>query len=176
MIKQILRFRILIVVCLVLALFCSDALAWGGGGRHYYNGGRWYRHGWLGFDIAVSALTIGALIESMPPRYSTVVVGGVPYYYYDGVYCRPYPRGGYVVVPQPVMAMPEAAPVVVTAPPPAIQPQTQISDSVTVNIPNLRGGYTAVTLKRSGNGFVGPQGEYYTEFPNVEQLKVMYGK
>ena len=34
----------------------------------------------------------------------------------------------------------------------------------------------AVTLKRSGNGFVGPQGEYYADNPTVEQLKVLYGK
>ena len=30
----------------------------------------------------------------------------------------------------------------------------------TVNIPNDHGGYTAVVIKRSGNGFKGPQGEY----------------
>ena len=46
----------------------------------------------------------------------------------------------------------------------------------TVNIPNDHRGYTAVVIKRSGNGFVGPQGEYYPEFPKVSQLKLMYGK
>jgi hypothetical protein len=46
----------------------------------------------------------------------------------------------------------------------------------TVNVPNDRGGYNAVIIKRSGNGFVGPQGEYYPEFPKVFQLKLMYGK
>ena len=61
-----------------------------------------------------------------------------------------------------------------TAPP--LQPETQAQDIFTVNIPNTRGGYTPVALKRSGSGFIGPQGEYYTEFPKVEQLKVMYGK
>lgn len=54
---------------------------------------------------------------------------------------------------------------------PATQP-----DEFTVNIPNDRGGYTAVVIKRSGNGFIGPQGEFYPEFPKVSQLKVMYGK
>ena len=28
----------------------------------------------------------------------------------------------------------------------------------------------------AGNGFIGPQGEFYPDFPRVEQLKVMYGK
>jgi hypothetical protein len=49
-------------------------------------------------------------------------------------------------------------------------------DAITVNIPNNKGGYTAVVLKRSGNGFVGPQGEFYSEFPKVSQLQTMYGK
>ncbi len=46
----------------------------------------------------------------------------------------------------------------------------------TVNIPNDHGGFTAVVIKRSGNGFTGPQGEFYPEFPKVFQLKIMYGK
>jgi uncharacterized protein YcfJ len=49
-------------------------------------------------------------------------------------------------------------------------------DTVTVNVPNSSGGYTAVMLKRSGNGYVGPQGEYYDQVPSTEQLQAMYGK
>ena len=185
MLKAILRSRIVIVLCLVLVLCSQEAFAWGGGhgGDHYYRGGRWYRHGWMGLDIAVSALAIGALVESLPPRCATVVVGGVPYYYYDNYYYRPYP-GGYVVVPppvmtQPIMVAPQAAyPAIIAAPESVAQgqPQAQSPENVTINIPNSRGGYTAVTLRRSGSGFVGPQGEYYPENPTVEQLKVLYGK
>jgi hypothetical protein len=54
---------------------------------------------------------------------------------------------------------------------PADQP-----DEFTVNIPNDHGGYTAVVIKRSGNGFTGPQGEFYPAFPKVSQLRIMYGK
>ena len=185
MLKQILKYRIAVVLCLVLVLCSTEAFAWEGGGRnygrHYYRDGRWYRHGWLGLDIAVTALTIGALIDSLPPRYNTVVVGGVPYYYYDNAYYRPYP-GGYVVVPAPVMVQPivvtpEAAqPVMMANPAPVVQPQAQAPDAVTINIPNSRGGYTAIALRRYGNGFLGPQGEYYAEHPTVEQLKTLYGK
>ena len=197
MFKQILRFRVVLVIFLVLAVFCSDAFAWGGGGgRHYYRGGRWYRHGWLGFDIAISALAIGALIDSLPPRCTRVVYAGVPYYYCDGYYYRPYYGGGYVVVQppvavQPVAAAPEVAPVAAAAPEvapvaapapataaPVAQPQaqTRLPETLIVNIPNSKGEYTKVTLKKSGNGFVGPQGEYYEGHPTVEQLKVLYGK
>ena len=182
MLKHILKYRAAVVLCLMLVLCSQEAFAWGGGGRrggYYYRGGRWYSHGWFGLDLAVSALAIGAIAESLPPRYTTVVVGGVPYYYYDSAYYRPCPSG-YVVVPAPVMTQPiivtpEAAqPVMVTAPAPAVQPQTP--ETVTINIPNSRSGYTAITLKKYGNGFVGPQGEYYSEHPTVEQLKTLYGK
>ena len=49
-------------------------------------------------------------------------------------------------------------------------------ETFTVNIPNDKGGYTAVIIRRSGNGFVGPQGEFYSEFPRVSKLKIMYNK
>jgi len=49
-------------------------------------------------------------------------------------------------------------------------------DQMTVNIPNDHGGYTPVVIKRTANGFIGPQGEFYPQFPKVSQLKVMYGK
>jgi len=180
MLKQGLRSIAVVIIILAMAftLPCSDAFAehrggrrgWGDGGRHYYSGSSWYRHGWFGFDIAVSALTIGALIDSLPPRYSTVVVGSEPYYYYGNYYYRPYPYGGYVVVPPPVLSQP----VMVT--PQFVQPQLQTRDLLTINIPNTRGAYTPVTLKKAGTGYVGPQGEYYSDNPTVEQLKILYGK
>ena len=71
-----------------------------------------------------------------------------------------------VVVEQP-------APVVVTQAPPTA---TYSGDTVTVNVPNSNGSYTAVVLRRSGNGYVGPQGEYYDQVPSTAQLQAMYGK
>ena len=179
---------VVLILGMALALPCSDAAAaphgeggyggsvsrggpgWGDGGRHYYRDGGWYRHGWFGLDIAVSALAIGALIDSLPPRHTTVVVAGTPYYYYDNYYYQSYPYGGYVVVPPPALAQP------VAVMPQQVQPQPQIHEISTINIPNARGGYTAVTLKKAGTGYVGPQGEYYSDNPTVEQLKILYGK
>jgi hypothetical protein len=71
-----------------------------------------------------------------------------------------------VVVAQPV-------PVVVNQAPPST---TYSGDTVTVNVPNSNGSYTSVVLKRSGNGYVGPQGEYYDQVPTTAQLQAMYGK
>jgi len=192
--KQGLKFQIVIVVFLMLALFFSvNAFAWGhgdgghgGGGRgdtghrdgghadsghsdggHYYHGGGWY-----------------GLRD--------------PYYYNDYFYYQTYPFSYYVVVPSPVV-FPDVIPkptesTVVTASTAksietAVTTSSNITnigsnptlttqqDAFTVNIPNSKGGYTPVTLKRVQGGFTGPQGEFYSEseFPSVEQLKAMYG-
>ena len=47
-------------------------------------------------------------------------------------------------------------------------------DTFTVNVPNADGGYTALIIKKSADGYIGPQGEYYPHFPSVAQLQVMY--
>jgi hypothetical protein len=78
------------------------------GERHYYRDGRWYRRGLSGLDIVVSALAIGAFIDSLPPRHTTVVVEGTPYYHDDRYYYRRASNGGYVVVPVPVIVQPQS--------------------------------------------------------------------
>jgi hypothetical protein len=57
-----------------------------------------------------------------------------------------------------------------------IQPQWSSSESVEINVPNARGGYTPVVLTRCEGGYVGPQGEYYSGNPTLEQLKALYGR
>ncbi len=111
-----------------------------------------------------------------PASYQPVMVNGVTYYVNNGAYYL-YTGYGYQAVASPVaVAQPivvqQAPQTVVTATPAAVG----TDDSFTINIPNDKGGYTAVLLKRSGVGFVGPQGEFYPQFPKVEQLKAMYGK
>jgi hypothetical protein len=109
-------------------------------------------------------------VTTIPLGHRTVIVGGATYYYYDNVYYQGYPSG-YVVVPAPVAVAPAVvAPAVVT---PAVLPS---AETLTINVPNYNGSYTPVTLVRRGNGYVGPQGEYYPGNPTVEQLKVLYGK
>ncbi|MDD5772620.1 MAG: hypothetical protein PHX78_04045 [bacterium] len=182
MLKQILKFRIFIVISLILMLFCSATLAWDG--RYRYRRGRWYRdRDWFWFSIGGPTITIGTVVSTLPPTYSIVFFGNMPYYYYDDFYYRPYYPSGYIVVPapaQPAIIMPKTSEtttvyntVIVHNPPAAITQQ----DSFTVNIPNpnSKGEYIPVTLKRVNNGFTGPQGEFYKEFPSIEQLQVMYG-
>ncbi|MDD4899047.1 MAG: DUF6515 family protein [Candidatus Omnitrophica bacterium] len=174
--KLILKNKLLVILLLLPAftvLYSQDAFAWGGhGGRgHYsYQGGRWHDTNWF-WGLFGAGLAIGAIVSTLPPRYETVYVRGVPYYYDDGVYFRQH-SGGYIVVPAPATTA-----TVVTVPNTvAIVPTVVPGAAVVINVPNSRGGYTQVTLTRQGNGYVGPQGEYYEGNPTVDQLRALYGK
>ena len=114
-----------------------------------------------------------------PPTYQPVVVNGVTYYVNNGAYYV-YTQYGYQAVAAPAGASApviQAAPAVTTVTASApVNTGIGTDDSLTINIPNNKGGYTSVVLKRSGTGFTGPQGEFYSEFPKVSQLQVMYAK
>jgi hypothetical protein len=73
-----------LVFCLIFAFSAESVFAWGGHGhdqgRYYWYHDRWYAPGWFGFGVAVSALTIGAVVAGLPYGYKTVVVSGQPYY------------------------------------------------------------------------------------------------
>jgi hypothetical protein len=56
-----------------------------------------------------------------------------------------------------------------------IQSAQQQADTVVVNITNSNGSITPVTLRRSGNVWIGPRGEQYMSVPTPEQLKPIYG-
>ena len=129
-------------------------------GRYFFHEGRWYHPGWFGINFVVNIPPVGGYVEVLPSGYSVVYVGRTRYYYYQDVYYEPYPPGYVVVEP------PAAVPVVVQSP----------VSSYIVNIPNSDGTFTAVKLVKQDNGYVGPQGEYYSSHPTVEQLKVLYGK
>jgi hypothetical protein len=69
-------------------------------GEHYYfHGGAWYRQ-W-GPNFLVVAPPIGIGIDLLPPYYTTVWLGGVPYYYADGAYYQWQPERRQYIVAQP---------------------------------------------------------------------------
>ena len=148
---------------------------WAGPTRYYYYDGLYYNS--YGREYVVVAPPVGAIVRAIPTDYQAVNINGVIYYTDNGTYYV-YTRYGYQVVNPPVQYVVQSAPVVVqptiaVAPP---QPMALGDDAFTVNVPNDKGGYVAVSIKKSGNGFVGPQGEFYSEFPKVTQLKAMYVK
>ena len=139
----------LILVILMVMLVNSQACAWGGSGGYRYYGGHYSRgSSWLGIGIA--ALAVGTIVHELNRQPDVVVVQPQPYYVADNVYYNRVPQG-YMVVEKPRY-------------------------SATVNVPNIYGSYTIVTLTPSNGGWIGPQGELYTEFPSVHQLQIVYGK
>lgn len=118
--KHIVRLRAGLVILLGISLLYSSAFAMeviskedDGRGhrgysrrdsreeRHYYRKGSWYKHDSRGREVVVTALFIGALVQSLPPRHTTVVIQGAPYYHDDRYYYRQHSNGGYVVVSPP---------------------------------------------------------------------------
>ena len=53
-------------------------------GRYFYSGGAWYSYGPRGY--VVIGAPIGTFVPVLPPYYTTVWVGGVPYYYANDTY------------------------------------------------------------------------------------------
>ena len=128
------------------------------------------------------------LLRVLPRGLSTVVADGMPYYTANGIYYKAVPNG-YAVIEKPVglalPAQPQVAPVVET---PAAQQALEVSptaeavakeeegESITLYVPAKHGNtFIPVTLRRHESGFVGPQGEFYSDMPKVSLLTEMYG-
>jgi hypothetical protein len=163
--NKLLAVAISLVFCMV---FSTEAFAWQGrsqngseASRHNevqhgmagHGGdshGEMHRDGWFWGGVALSALAVGAIIASLPQQHETA------YAYSTSA------------VAEPVMFAQTSA----TS---GIQTQRSSPGSVEINVPNARGGYTPVVLTRCEGGYVGPQGEYYSVNPTLEQLKALYG-
>ena len=108
----------------------------------------------------------------LPAEHKTVVIDGVTYHEYDGVYYKGGPAG-YTVVPiyQGTTMVPKTTSI-------PGQPAGEASgNTVVINVSNKNGSYTPVTLQLASNGmYIGPQGEVYPNRPDAAQLQAMYGK
>ena len=140
----------------------SFAYGHGGGGYHGY-GGRGYGNFGLGFSYSPYYDNLGYYYPYYPSYYETGVLVSSP------VVETP------VVIEQPSTII-SASTYPTTVISPVQNTTTGMDDDITLNIPNNAGGYSAVLIKKSGKGFIGPQGEFYPEFPKVSVLKVLYGK
>jgi hypothetical protein len=161
------------IVFMALIICSSPSFGWERHEGHFEHGGH-FEHRHRDFDRRGSLF----FDFGFPVSYYDY---GYPYAY-PYYYPAPYNYPDYSMAPQGVYvngnsynAGPSSAP----------QPQiyqvpttgsSTAPDDITINIPNDKGGYSAVSLKKSGTGYVGPQGEFYTEFPTVAQLRLLYGK
>ncbi len=157
---------------------------WAGGVRYFYYDGLYYIR--EGYDYVLVNPPIGAYVSAIPPDFQPVSINGRIYYTDNGVYYILTQHHGYKVVPRPVMYF-EPQAVVVAQPQQVVVSQrvttavgapevVNTQDSFPVNIPNGNGSYTTIVIRKSGNGYVGPQGEFYAQFPTVSRLKTMYVK
>lgn len=140
-----------------------------GGGASYYH--RHY-HGYYGWGSYWPYWSVGTFFTYLPDDYTIVYVDGTPYYYCDGSYFTTN-SVGYVIVPTPEPTTDQAT--VSSNKTVVAQANSASSDTTTVNVPNSKGGFTPVKLVKHKDGFVGPQGEFYSGHPSIDALKALYG-
>jgi len=172
--------KVLLAFFLLLGVFSlqptSSYAYWRGGHVWIGVGGPYYGYPYYSpyYDPYYYPYSYPSYVEASA-SYEPVVINGATYYLNNGVYYV-YTQYGYQAVATPSGA---PAPVIASTPVVAAAPVTvsaDTDDSFTVNVPNDKGAYTAVLIKKSGAGYIGPQGEFYSDFPKISQLKAMYGK
>jgi hypothetical protein len=124
---------------------------WAGRQRYYYSDGLYYSP--YGREYVIVQPPVGAFVNTVPVDFSPIVINGITYYTNNGIYYLFTPKG-YQVIANPI----------------------EVNAVFTVNVPNSQGSYIPVIIKKSGNGYIGPEGEFYPQFPTVSQLKTVYGK
>jgi hypothetical protein len=159
----------------------GNTSAWTGyRARGNYNHSGYYRghyHGYYGWGSYWPYWSVGTFMTYLPDDYTTVYVDGIPYYYCYGSYFAPY-SNGYMVVPAPsAPSLDQEAPAPASSDEQSLAapPKSASSDTATINIPNSKGAFTPVRLTKHKNGYLGPQGEFYTGHPTVAALKALYG-
>ncbi|MBP9853760.1 MAG: hypothetical protein KBD53_02700 [Candidatus Omnitrophica bacterium] len=152
----------------------------GGHGRHWNH----HNHNWIGFNYYNPGPYYPyypGRVYSIPRAAKFVWYGGERYYYYGGLYYQPSPDGAYYTIVDDPYQRPQVTNTTINN---IYQGSSQAANDTTaadgsefdVNFPNSKGEMVTVKIKKSGNGYVGPQGEFYPEFPKVAQLKEMYTK
>jgi len=154
------------------------------GAEFLYSAGMFYRSTPNGYMIVPAPM--GAVVPALPPGYTVVYMGSMPYYYYGNAYYAAAPNGYVVTAPPaiaaPIAAAPSVAPIQQAPVPasiaqqPAVAAANEPSTAVETYIPNGNGSFTVVTLQKTEKGFMGPQGEFYTDHPTEDQLKARYCK
>ncbi len=129
---------------------------------YYYLEGIYYQSTPSGYVIVPAPR--GAVITAIPERHKVIVYENTDYYYYNSTYYVKQPSGYTVVTPPPSVVSSNA---------PAVEAPEK---TVVVTVPNPNGSYIPVTLQKYSDGYIGPNGEFYPDYPTIDQLKAMYAK
>jgi|GEM_PF-1082022 hypothetical protein len=146
----------------------------------YHNGwayGGAFRRGWYGWrGFYYPFMFMDGPFYYFPFYPYTITYnypGSSDSYYYDPILDRYEP----VSAPLEITGRPNDIPTVVATAPASVSSTAETSSgTITINIPDSKGGFTPVVLKKYKDGYLGPQNEYYQGNPTVAQLKLLYGK
>ncbi len=133
------------------------------GARFFFRAGHYYKmdHG----TYVKVAPPIGIVVPHLPASRSIEYIDGEKFFVVHDTYYRRTPNG-FTVVKKP-------APIIIVHTEPKAP---RANDPKTVWIDNSNGSRTPVELVPVEDGqWRGPKGEYYPEFPSLEQLKPVYG-
>jgi hypothetical protein len=147
-------------------------------GRTYvYHEGRFYKPGLFGYILDLVPPPRGIVVAYLPTGYRTIIVGKTIYYEHENVYYESTSEGYTVVEPPVVVNQCALAPVVYAPEVSYAQAQPYHGGgTVIVNVPTRTRGAIGITLIIKSNGFIGPQGEFYSTFPATEELSARYGR
>lgn len=103
---------------------------WHRGGKYFYHGGVFYRYRTRPPGYVVVRAPVGAIVAALAVAFTTLVIGGLTYYHYGGVYYQKVPSGYVVVEPPPGAVVPQK-------PAAVIQPPDTVTKRVSVTAANL---------------------------------------
>jgi len=133
------------------------------GSRHFFRQRVFHRRHFSGYIII--NFPIGLHVDILPHGHRRLLFERKTYYHFNNTYYSKV-DDGYIVVENPRYRM---------VFPPIDATIYESNGEYLVNLANSNGTYTAITIKKFGTGYIGPQGEYYPDFPSVDQLSTMYG-
>lgn len=148
----------------------------GHGHNHYKS-----HHDWFFVNYYEPRPYFPGRIYSLPRQAKFVWAGGERYYSYRGIYYKPSSCGTYYTIVDDPYEREQVSNTTINhfyqgntsqAAADTIGNQSEFD----VNIYNSKGEMVTVKIKKLDNGYIGPQGEFYPEFPKIAQLKEMYTK
>lgn len=144
---------------------------------YFYQNGNFYSPAGHNEAIIVNP-PYGMIIPNIPVGYQTYTVNGQEYHIYNNISYVESPNGGYTIVETPPTAPKMHKEQGLTNSDPAKNKYNEYKfkspDDLSVKIPNNDGTFTLVPLKKTDDGFIGPQGEKYENFPSINDLKKRY--
>ena len=74
-----------ILIFIAVMIIAVNAYAWSTPSHFRYRNGQYEKAGSI-LDLSKSILKVGDIVDSLPPRRQLLLIQGLPYYYYDGIY------------------------------------------------------------------------------------------